>query len=260
VVLADGRIAFATPDDEEDLFWALRGGGGNFGVVIEMRYRLRDLPAVRSGLLIYPFADAQAILDAYADIANSAPAELSAQLGFVAGSDGARVIMIVPTWCGHPEQGEAGLAPFFKLGKVLVSTVDVRPYGASLKLFDPYLTNGQRVFMESCCLPALDHANSQSFIEAMESAVSPGCAIFTHEFKGAAAQVPADATAFGHRRNHVLVELLATFVDQSDKLREEQHKQWLQATLHRFDATMLPGGYPNLLPKGDATRATKMLW
>jgi FAD/FMN-containing dehydrogenase len=222
-----------------------------------MRHRLHDLPAVRSGLLIYPFADAEAILDAYVDIANSAPAELSAQLGFVAGSDGARVIMIVPTWCGQPEQGEAGLAPFFKLGKVLVSTVDVRPYGASLKLFDPYLANGQRVFMESCCLPALDHDNSQSFIEAIESAVSPGCAIFTHEFKGAAAQVPADATAFGHRRNHVLVELLATFVDQSDKLREEQHQQWLQATLHRFDATMLPGGYPNLLPKGDATRAAK---
>ena len=76
-------------------------------------------------------------------------------------------------------------------------------------------------------------------------------------FKGAAAQVPADATAFGHRRNHVLVELLATFVDRSDKLEEEQHQRWLQATLHRFDAAMLPGGYPNLLPKGDVTRAAK---
>ena len=257
VVLADGRIAVTTSEEEEDLLWALRGGGGNFGVVIEMRHRLHDLPAVRSGLLIYPFADAEAILDGYADIANSAPAELSAQLGFVAGSDGAPVIMIVPTWCGQPEQGEAVLAPIFKLGKVLVSTVDVTPYGASLKLFDPYLANGQRVFMESCCLPALGRDNSQSFIEAMESAVSPGCAIFTHEFKGAAAQVPADATAFGHRRNHVLVELLATFVDRSDKLEEEQHQRWLQATLHRFDATMLPGGYPNLLPKGDVTRAAK---
>ena len=182
VVLADGRIAVATPEDEEDLFWALRGGGGNFGVVIEMRHRLHDLPAVRSGLLIYPFADANAILDGYADIANSAPAELSAQLGFVAGADGAPVIMIAPTWCGQPKQGEAVLAPFFKLGKVLVSTVDVRPYGESLKLFDPYLAYGQRVLMESCSLPALAGDSSQSFIEAMETAVSPGCAIFTHEF------------------------------------------------------------------------------
>jgi FAD/FMN-containing dehydrogenase len=182
VVLADGRIAVATPEDEEDLFWALRGGGGNFGVVIEMRHRLHGLPAVRSGLLIYPFADANAILDGYADIANSAPAELSAQLGFVAGADGAPVIMIAPTWCGQPKQGEAVLAPFFKLGKVLVSTVDVRPYGESLKLFDPYLANGQRVLMESCSLPRIGGDSSQSFIEAMESAVSPGCAIFTHEF------------------------------------------------------------------------------
>src|SRR5262249_32278141 len=174
----------ATPDDEEDLFWALRGGGGNFGVVIEMCHRLHALPAVRSGLLIYPFADAKAVLDGYADIANSAPVELSAQLGFVAGSDGAPVIMIVPTWCGQPEQGEVRLAPFFRLGKVLVSTVGARPCGASLKLFDPYLANGQRVFMESCCLPALGCDNIQSFIEAAESAVSPGCAIFTHEFKG----------------------------------------------------------------------------
>jgi len=133
----------------------------------------------------------------------------------------------------------------------------VRSYGASLKLFDPFLANGQRVFMESCSLPALGGDSSQSFIEAMETAVSPGCAIFTHEFKGAAAQVPADATAFGHRRNHVLVELLATFVDRSDKHEEEQHQQWLQATLRRFDATMPPSGYPNLLPRGDVTRAAK---
>jgi len=255
VVLADGRLVVATADDEPDLFWALRGGGGNFGVVVEMRHRLHRLPAVCSGLLIYPFADAKAVLDGFADIASTAPAELTTQLGLVAGSDGAPLIMLVPTWCGQPEQGEARLAPFLKLGRVQASTVDVRPYGASLKLFDPYLANGQRVLMESCCLPALDKGSSQILIEAMASAVSPGCAIFTHEFRGAAAQVPADATAFRHRRNHVLVEILATFVDRSSNLEEQQHQQWLQATLRRFDAIMLPSGYPNLLPKGDVTRS-----
>jgi FAD/FMN-containing dehydrogenase len=255
VVLADGRIVVATADDEPDLFWALRGGGGNFGVVVEMRHRLHHLPVVRSGLIIYPFADAKAVLDGFADIASFAPAELTTQVGLVAGSDGAPLVMLVPTWCGQPEQGEARLAPFFKLGRVQASTVDVRPYGASLKLFDSYLANGQRALMESCCLPALDKGSSQIFIEAMESAVSAGCAIFTHEFRGAAAQVPADATAFRHRRNHVLVEMLATFVDGPGNLDEHQHQQWLQAALHRFDATALPSGYPNLLPKGDVARA-----
>ena len=255
VVLADGRVVVATPTHEEELFWALRGGGGNFGVVVEMRHRLHDVPSIRSGMLIYPFAEAEAVLNGYTDIASSTPLELTAQLGFAAGSDGAPVIMIVPTWCGLPEQGEASLEPFFKLGSVLASTVDVRPYGASLSLFDPYLAYGQRVFMESCCLPALDSDSSGKFIEAMKSAVSPGCAIFTHDFKGEAAQVQTGATAFGLRRKHVLVELLATFVDRSDALEEEQHQQWLQTTLHGFDTIMLSSAYPNLLPKGDAARA-----
>jgi FAD/FMN-containing dehydrogenase len=80
VVLADGRIVVATADCEEDLFWALRGGGANFGVVVEMHLRLHDLPSVRSGMLFYPFAEAKSVLEGFADIASSAPAELTAQL------------------------------------------------------------------------------------------------------------------------------------------------------------------------------------
>jgi hypothetical protein len=77
----------------------------------------------------------------------------------------------------------------------------------------------------------------------------PGCAIFTHEFKGAASRVPAEATAFGLRRDHVLVEILAAFVDRSDELA--------QTGRHAFDAMALPGGYPNLLAEGDADRVAK---
>jgi len=257
VVLADGRVVFAKHDNEEELFWALRGGGGNFGVVTAMHHRLHYLPSVRSGMLIYPFAEAKAVLEGCADIAASAPEELTAQLGFVAGPDGAPVVMIVPTWCGLPEKGEAGLAPFFRLGTLLTSTVEVMPYGASLSVFDAYLANGQRTFMETCWLPALDSDGIDVFIRAMETAVSPGCAIFTHEFRGAASLVPEEATAFGLRRDHVLVEILAAFADRSDKLEEQQHRQWARATLEAFGAMALPGGYPNLLAASDANRAAK---
>ena len=68
------------------------------------------------------------------------------------------------------------------------------PYGRSLTAFDAYIVNGQRTFMETCWLPALDSGSIHVFIEAMETAVSPGCAIFTHEFKGAASRVPVEAT------------------------------------------------------------------
>jgi FAD/FMN-containing dehydrogenase len=119
VVLADGRLVVAQADSEEELFWALRGGGGNFGVVTTMHYRLHDLPSVRSGMLIYPFSEARAVLAGCADIAASAPEELTVQLGCVFGPDGAPVVMVVPTWCGRSEEGEARVAPFLKVGTLL---------------------------------------------------------------------------------------------------------------------------------------------
>jgi FAD/FMN-containing dehydrogenase len=256
VVLADGRVVGATRDSEEELFWALRGGGGNFGVVTAMQHRLHDLPGVRSGMLLFPFTEAKAVLAGCVDIAAFAPEELTAQVGIVSVPDGAPVVMIVPTWCGLPEHGEAQVAPFLKLGTLLAGAVEAMPYGASLTFFDPYIAYGQRTFMETCWLPALDGASIDVFIQAM-AAASPGCAIFTHEFRGAASRIPVDATAFGLRRDHVLVEILTTFVDRSDRLEEQRHYAWVGATLRAFDALALPGGYPSLLPGGDANRAAK---
>jgi hypothetical protein len=124
-------------------------------------------------------------------------------------------------------------------------------YGRSLTAFDQYLANGQREIMETCWLTALDARSIDVFIRAMEMAVSAGCAIFTHEFKGAASRVPEEATAFGLRRDHILVEILAGFVDRSDKLEERQCQGWVRATRQNFKAMALPGGYPNLLATDD---------
>ena len=257
VVLADGRIVTARPGSEEELFWALRGGGGNFGVVTAMQQRVHDLPSVRSGMLLFPFNEATAVLAACVEIAATAPEELTVQLGLVGGPDGAPLVMIVPTWCGPPEQGEARVAPFFRLGTLIDGTVDAMPYGASLSVFDPFLATGQRVFLETCWLPTLDSQSIDVFIRAMATAASPGCAIITHEFRGAASRVPAAATAFGLRRDHVLVEILASFADRAELRDAHWHQRWVQATLRAFDAVALPGGYPNLLASGEVERATK---
>ena len=174
VVLADGRIVTAMPGREEELFWALRGGGGNFGVATEMHIQLHHLSSVRSGMLIYPFAEAKAVLERYADVVNSAPDGLTAQVGFVAG---APVVLVVPTWCGSPVDGEAQVAPFLKLGTLLAGAVETRSYAASLTAFDSYIVNGQPVFMQTYSVPALDSISIDAFIQAMQTAVSPGCAI-----------------------------------------------------------------------------------
>jgi hypothetical protein len=194
VVLADGSAVVAARDHEEELFWALRGGGGNFGMVTAMHHRVHDLPDVRSGILIFPFSEPRTVLQGCADLAHSLPDELTFQVGLAVGPDGVPVVMVVPTWCGQPEDGEARVAPFLKLGTLLARSVEQKRYGIMLSAFDPYLVNGQRTFMETCWIPALDSASLDVFIDAMAAGVAPGCAIFTHEFRGAAARVPAAAT------------------------------------------------------------------
>ena len=255
VVLADGRIVVADPENDAELHWALRGGGGNFGVVTTMRHRMHHLPSVQSGMLFYPFAEARSVLEQGAAIAAAAPADLTVQFGMVVGPDGQPMVLVLPTWCGQPEKGEAAVAPLTKLGTLLSGRVEAMSYGASLRFFDGQFVNGLPVHMETCWLPSFDGAAIEALIQAMKVAVSPGCAIITHEFKGAAARVPVAATAFGLRRDHTLVEIIAITRDPSDESAAERHRRWARESRWTLDAMALPGGYPNLLDGSDPARA-----
>jgi len=218
VVLADGRVVVADDANEAELFWALRGGGGNFGVVTAMRHRIHELTSVRSGVLVYPFCEARAVLERCADIAAGAPRELTVQIGCVAGPNGPPLVLIVPTWCGLAAARETRTEPFLRLGAFLSGALTTTSYQTALSAFDAYLGDGQRTFMETSWLPALDSGSADAFIGAMAAAVSPGCAVFTHEFKSAATKVTAESTAFGLRREHVLVEILAAFADPAGEV------------------------------------------
>lgn len=160
--------------DEQELFWALRGGGGNFGVVTDMHFRLHYLPSVCSGMLVYPFAEARTVLEGCADIAASAPDDLTVQPGFVTAADGEPVVLVVPTWCGPAKEGEGRIGPFLRLGTLRAGAAKTMSYKASLAAFDTYIVNGQRTFMETSWLPPMDGGSIPPFIEAMKHAVSPG--------------------------------------------------------------------------------------
>jgi FAD/FMN-containing dehydrogenase len=257
VVLADGRIVIADADHDDGLLWALRGGGGNFGVVTAMGQRVYELPSVQFGVFVYPFAEAKSVLERFAALMATVPDELTAQVVLAAGPDGLPAIMVAPMWCGPREQGEARLAPFPKLGTLVAGGAKAMSYGTSLSAFDAFIVTGQRTFIETCWLPALDGGSLDIFIEAMKAAASRGCALVTHEFKGAATRVPVEATAFGLRSEHVLVEIIAALPDRAEKRDEERHRQWAEATRDAFNALALPGGYPNLLGRNDAERAAK---
>src|SRR5262252_4958052 len=136
IVLSDGRIVNAHKSDEQELFWALRGGGGNFGVVTNMHFQVHYLPRVRSGMLVYPFGEARTVLEGCANIAATAPDDLTVQLGFVTGANGEPVVLVVPTWCGPVEEGAGRIGPFLRLGTLLAGDAPTLSYKASLAAFD----------------------------------------------------------------------------------------------------------------------------
>jgi FAD/FMN-containing dehydrogenase len=257
VALADGRVVIAQQDNEPELYWALRGGGGNFGVVTTMHHRLHKVPSVRTGMLVYPFSEARTVIEGLAEITATAAEELSVQLVLACGVDGATMVLVVPTWCGSPEHGEAQVAPLLKLGTPLAGSIEPMSYENALTLFDGFVVNGQRAFMETSWLPALDGRVIDVLVEAMATAASPGCAIITHEFKGAASRVPVEATAFGLRHDHVMMEILATFVDQGDEMEEQRHRHWTRTARQALAPMAFPGGYPNVLAPGETDRAAK---
>jgi len=184
---------------------------------------------------------------------------LTVQVGAVAGPDGVPVILLVPTWSGAQGQGDQHIAPLLGLGTLLDNTLDAVRYGTSLSVFDQYIVKGQRIITETCSRPALDGASVDLLVEAMAKAVSAGCAIFSHEFRGAASRVPVEATAFGLRRNHVMIEILASFPDRPGGLEERRHQRWVRDARRAFDGIALPGGYPNLLASGETDRAAESL-
>ncbi len=255
VVLADGRIVTADRDREPELFWAIRGGGGNFGVLTAMEHRVHDLPSVHTGMLFFPFAEAKPVLEGCAAIAATAPDALTVQVGIVFGPDGAPAVMVIPTWCGRPAEGERQLHPFSLIGTVLTGTLEAMRYGTALSMWDPFIVDGNHQVIETCWVPTLTGAALDAFIAAVADAPSPGCAIFTHEFRGAASRVPETATAFGLRRDHVLIEILATWPDRGGVSDAERHSAWARRVRRGFDSVALPGGYANLLGPDQTDRA-----
>ncbi len=254
IVLADGLAVSASAYENQELFWALRGGGGNFGVVTAMRCRLHELPSVHAGVLIYPMAEAKSVLRHAATLAASMPDEFSVQLGIAAGPDGSFSVLVSPVWSGAPEDAERQLAPFLKLGTLLAGGIERKSQTALLSMFDAMIVDGLRVHIETCSLDTLDGDSIDALVGAMANAVSPGCAILTHEFKGAACRVAADATAFGLRRAHILIEVLTMFPEPRDVSDTQRHIAWARQTRQAFTSAH-PGGYPNLLGRDDPARA-----
>ncbi len=253
VVLADGRIVTADDSHEPDLLWGLRGGGGGFGVVTSARYRLHCLGSVTAGLILFGLDEAARVLRGYAELIAFAPDELTVMSGFLSGPDGNPLLFLFPTWSGEPAEGEREIAGLEQLGTPVMTQVAPMAYEDALGMFDAQVVNGRHHLLRTRWLPELTDETAAVLIEAARTVSSPLSVIALHHFHGAAARVPTPDTAFGLRRDHLLVEILAAWEPAASADRA-RHKGWANNVSDALAPHALPGGYPNLLAPGEHGR------
>jgi FAD/FMN-containing dehydrogenase len=255
VVLPDGTTVTAGPDDDSELWWALRGGGGNFGVVTRLRYRLHDVPAVLTGMLMFPSAEAGAVLSGYAEIVADAPDELTVMTGFLPGPAGP-VPFLCPFWCGADlAAGERAVARLRSLGHPIVDQTGAMPLAAALGLFDANIVEGNHYLLRSRWISDVSPPAVDALVAGAAGISSPFSTLIVNRFHGAATRVDPAATAFANRAPHQVIEVIAVWPPDADDDAVARHRAWADSVATALDPAALPGGYPNLLGPDDDERA-----
>jgi FAD/FMN-containing dehydrogenase len=229
VVTADGQMRRASEKENVDLFWALRGGGGNFGIVTGFEFRLHALgPQVLSGLLVHPFADAPKLLREYRSFVAEAPEELTAwvvlrkapPLPFLPEQWHGREVMIMAVcFLGDPGEGEKALAPLRKLGQPIADVIGPHPFAGWQQAFDPLLTPGARNYWKSHDFTELPDGLFAKLVDFAGRLPTAECEIFIANFGGAMARVPVDATAFAGRDAKFVMNVHTRWQEARDDAR-----------------------------------------
>jgi FAD/FMN-containing dehydrogenase len=261
VVTAAGKVIRANSSEHPDLFWALRGGGGNFGVVTRFEFHLHPVgPNLLSGLIVYPFADAKSVLKQYRDFALTAPDELTVwvvmrkapPLPFLpAEVHGKEVVVLALLYAGDPAQGEAVIEPLRHFGTPVGAHVGVQPYAAWQQAFDPLLTPGARNYWKSHNFATLDDGMLDVVIEYVRTLPTADCEIFIASLGGDVSRHRADSTAYGQRDAQFLMNVHGRWQDAAD---DQRGIRWSR-DLFKAAAPFASGGvYINFMTADESDR------
>jgi FAD/FMN-containing dehydrogenase len=254
IVTADGRVLEASPESHQDLFWAIRGGGGNFGVATRFRFQLRPVPSVVGGMLLLP-ADPDTIAGFIA-AATAAPEELSTianvmpcpPMPFVPEEHHGRlVVMALMAYAGGGDDGERALAPFRSLATPLVDLLRPMTYP---ELFPPEDASYRPTAVSRTMFTkTVDRRVAETIVDHLEASDASVRVAQIRVLGGAMARVPADATAFAHRTSPIMVNVAAFYEGPEDRSRRAAWVDGLSAALDQGEA----GAYVNfLLDEGEA--------
>ena len=203
VVTADGKTVRASDSENPDLYWALRGGGGNFGVVSSLEYRLHPVgPMLMAGAIAWPFSEARAVLRFYREFAESSADEITciAGVGHAPDGSGAKVAIVGVSYIGAIAEGERALRPIKEFGTPLFDMIQPMSYCDLNGMFDVAYPKGMLYYWKSNFLTSLDDDVVDVAIEMVEHCPSTNSGIFLEHWHGAAVRVPQEQTAFHHRR------------------------------------------------------------
>jgi FAD/FMN-containing dehydrogenase len=248
VVTADGQVRTVDADHEPDLFWAIRGGGGNFGVATRFKLRLHELDGVVGGILVLP-ATAETVAGFIA-AAEAAPEELSTianvmpcpPMPFVAEEHhGTLVNMAMVAYAGSAEDGQAALAPFRALAEPLADMVRPIPYPEMFPPEDP--DYHPTAVAQTMFLDRVDGATAQEIMRFLTESDASMRVSQLRVLGGAAARVPDDATAYAHRDSKIMVNLAAFYEGEGDKARRQAWVDQFAAAIQQDDT----GEYVNFV-------------
>ncbi len=192
IVLADGRLVTTHATHEPELYWALRGGGGNFGVVTSMRIRLHPVHQLLAGLIMYPWSQVSDIMGRLNDILAAAPDELTIQTGILSGLGGSPILFLAPAWSGDLTHGEKAIDELHRLGTPLFTKVAAMTYTDLLAMSDARIVNGHHYAGRTRSVTGFTPDVISALIEAGSTLTSPLSGIPIHHFHGVAARIPSD--------------------------------------------------------------------
>ena len=255
VVLADGRLVHASSTEHPDLFWALRGGGGNFGVVTSFEYRLHEVgPLIIGGLVVHPFPRAKEVLKFFGDFLRTAPDELVAAAVLMTAPDGNKACGIAVAYPGDIAEGERLVAPIKQFGPPVMDVIGPMPYLAQQALIEAAMPPNVLNYWKAEFLRDVSGGLIDVAVDAYASAPSPLSSILFYPIRGAASRVSPDDTAFPHRRGyHFGIYSLWTDPSQND-----QNIAWVRQTWTGVQSFVSGGVYVNELGEDDGVDRVEM--
>jgi FAD/FMN-containing dehydrogenase len=261
VVTAGGELLRVSEDEHPDLFWGIRGGGGNFGIVTSFEFQLHPLgPEVLSGLIVHPFSEAASVLRHYRDFTAQAPDELTVwvvmrkapPLPFLPEEvHGTEVVVLAALYTGDMSEGERALQALRDFGEPIADVISPHLYTGFQAAFDPLLTPGERNYWKSHDFLGLSDELLDSVLPYVETLPSPDCEIFFAHLGGATGRVSADATAYRHRDAEYVMNVHGRWHDADD---DEKCIGWCRELFDAATPHATGGVYINFMTEEEDDR------